>query len=310
MNRIPVVFDCDTGVDDAIAIITALRVPKLDIKGITCVAGNCRLERAVINTGHVLEVAGVDMPVYPGADRPLFSSELGVTAEHVHGANGLGNMEFDDPKRPPEKMKAWDFIHEEAVRQNGELELIAVGPLTNLAMAILKYSDLTKLIKRIVIMGGAASYGNVTPAAEFNIYVDPEAADIVFMSGIPVHMVSLDVTQKAYLSREETEHFAKLGAQGAFCRDVSAGELAASLKAGLPGACMHDPSAVVYAAYPELFKTDSIGVRVETKGKYTRGKTVTDFLSDKQFDFKNAEIVYDVDREALRDKLYELIGSY
>ncbi|MDO4492474.1 MAG: nucleoside hydrolase [Clostridia bacterium] len=310
MERIPVIFDCDTGIDDAIAILLALKIPAFDIKGFTCVAGNTPLPKVLRNTGHVLELAGVDLPVYAGADKPLFADATAPTAEHVHGKNGLGDLEFDDPKRAPESMKAWDYIYEEAKRQNGALELIATAPLTNLAMAFLKYKELPKLIRRIVIMGGAASYGNVTPAAEFNIYTDPEAAEIVFNSGVPVHMVGLDVTLKAWFNAEESEKLSAVNEQGMFCHLVGRGEMRYSLGHGFPGMCLHDPCAVIYAAYPELYKTDTVGVHVETLGKYTRGKTVTDFLSDKQFPVKNAVIVYDVDREAFRDKVFELIGSY
>ena len=307
MNRTPIIFDCDTGVDDALAILAALHVPSFDLRGFTCVRGNASLERTVINTLHVLEVAGADIPVYAGADRPLFCEPVeGAVA--VHGHNGLGDLPFDTPKRAPEEMKAWDFIYEEAKRQKGALEIIAVAPLTNLAMAFIKYKELPSLIRRIVIMGGAASYGNVTPAAEFNIYGDPEAADIVFMSGVKVHMCGLDVTMKAWMNGAEMDAWTEGNTVcGLFARKVAQGTLNWSLGLGLPGMSMHDPCAVLYAAYPELFKTDSVGVRVETKGRITRGKTVTDFLSDKQFDFKNTELVYDVDREAFKKKLTELI---
>ena len=307
MKRVPVIFDCDTGVDDAVAILAALRIPSLDILGFTCVRGNAGLEKTVINTLHVLEVAGVEKPVYPGAVKPLFSEPV-PGAVKVHGENGLGDIPFDAPKQQPQAEKAWDYIYAEAERQNGELELIATGPLTNLAMAFIKYSNLPKLLKRIVIMGGAASFGNVTPSAEFNIYADPEAADIVFTSGVKVHMCGLDVTMKAWMNEEEIAHWADGSTPvGTFARDVVQGTLRWSRSIGLPGMSMHDPCAVLYAAYPELFKTDSVGVRVETKGRITRGKTVTDFLSDKQFDFKNTEIVYDVDRTAFKNKLTELL---
>ena len=309
MSRIPVIFDCDTGVDDAVALLALVHTPALELRGCTCVRGNAALEKTVMNTLHVLEVAGADVPVYPGADKPLFFDPI-PGAVSVHGVNGLGDIPYDTPKRAPETKKAWDFIYEEAVRQQGRLQLIAVGPLTNLGRAFIKYKDLPGLIDRIVIMGGAASFGNVTAAAEFNVYADPEAADIVFMSGVKVHMCGLDVTMKCYMDGDEIEKWADGGtACGVFARDVVQGTLRWSYGMGLPGMSMHDPCAVLYAAYPELFRTDSVGVRVETKGRLTRGKTVTDFLSDKQFGFKNAEIVYDVDREAFRDKLTSLITA-
>lgn len=307
MSRIPVIFDCDTGVDDAIALLALLHEPSFDVRGITTVRGNASLERTTLNTLRVLEVAEANVPVYPGAEKPLFGEPL-PGAPYVHGENGLADLCFDTPKQVPEKQKAWDFIYEEAKRQNGALELIAVAPLTNLAMAFIKYKELPSLLKRIVIMGGAASFGNVTPAAEFNIYCDPEAAEIVFSSGVKVHMCGLDVTMKAWMNGEEMQAW-KEGNNpcGLLAYDVAQGALKWSQSIGLNGMCMHDPCAVIYAAYPELFKTDSVGVRVETKGRITRGKTVTDFLSDKQFDFKNTELVYDVDREAFKKKLKQLL---
>lgn len=307
MNRTPVIFDCDTGVDDAIAIMALVHTPSFDVRGITTVRGNASLENTTANTLHVLEVAGKDIPVYPGAEKPLFGAAAPY-APYVHGENGLADIPFDTPKRAPETMKAWDFIYEEAKRQQGALEIIAVAPLTNLAMAFIKYKELPSLIRRIVIMGGAASFGNVTPAAEFNIYCDPEAADIVFMSGVKVHMCGLDVTMKSWMNAEEMSAWKKGNTPcGLLAYNVMQSALKWSLSLGLPGMCLHDPCAVVYAAYPELFKTDSVGVRVETKGRITRGKTVTDMLSDKQFDFKNTELVYDVDREAFKKKLTELL---
>lgn len=307
MNRTPVIFDCDTGVDDAVAILAALHMPSFDMRGFTTVRGNASLENTTANTLRVLEVAGADLPVYPGAERPFFGEPMPY-APYVHGENGLADLPFETPARKPESKKAWDFIYEEAKRQNGALELIATAPLTNLAMAFIKYKELPSLIKRIVIMGGAASFGNVTPAAEFNIYCDPEAADIVFMSGVKIHMCGLDVTMKAWMNGAEIDEWKEGNTPcGLLAHAVTQDALKWSLGLGLPGMCMHDPCAVIYAAYPELYKTDSVGVRVETKGRITRGKTVTDFLSDKQFDFKNAELVYDVDREAFKQKLKELV---
>lgn len=310
MNRRPVIIDCDTGVDDAIAILAAFRLPQLDIRAMTTVAGNVPLDKTTVNTCRLMDIVGADVPVYRGASKPVLAEPI-ESAVSIHGQNGLGDLDLPLPKHTVEDKPAWDAIYEEALRCNGELELIAVGPLTNLALAFLKYRELPKYIKRIVIMGGSATIGNSTPAAEFNIYADPEAADIVFTSGVTVHMCGLDMTMKAWLSREEIENFAALGnEQGKFARDVLQGVLEFSLMLGLPGVSMHDPAAVLYAADDSIFTAEEAGVRVETKGALTRGKTVTDIYSDKQFDLRNAYVVTDVDREALRDWLTSLIAAY
>jgi len=310
MNRKPVIIDVDTGVDDAIALLVAFQLPQLDIRALTTVAGNVSLDKTTYNTRRLVELIGRDVPIYQGASKPIFTDPI-PSADYVHGADGLGGVVLPEPTKQVEAMAACDFIYEEALRQNGELELIAVGPLTNLGHAFLKYRDLPKYIKRIVIMGGAASFGNVTPAAEFNIYGDPEAADIVFTSGVPVHMCGLDMTLKTWFTPEEVKAFADLGTpQGKFASDVLQKALEFSLMIGLPGVCMHDPATVLYAADDSIFTAEPARVRVETKGVLTRGKTVTDIYSDYQMPEKNAYVVTDVDREALRDWLLSLVAAY
>jgi len=310
MIRKPVIIDVDTGVDDAVALLAAFQLPQLDIRALTTVAGNVSLDKTTRNTRCLVDLIGKDVPIYVGAAKPIFTDPI-PSAPYVHGEDGLGGVVLPEPKKQVEAMAACDAIYEEAVRQNGELEIIAVGPLTNLGLAFLKYRDLPKYIKRIVIMGGAASFGNVTPAAEFNIYGDPEAADIVFTSGVPVHMCGLDMTLKTWFTPEEVESFAALGTpQGQFARDVLQKAQDFSLMVGLPGVCMHDPSTVLYAADDSIFTAEPAGVRVETKGVLTRGKTVTDLYSDHQMEVKNAYVVTDVDREALRDWLLSLVAAY
>jgi len=228
----------------------------------------------------------------------------------VHGYNGLGDVDLPAPKRAPETKKAWDAIYEEAVRRNGELQLIAVGPLTNIAMAIMKYRDLPKYVSKITIMGGASSYGNITPAAEFNVYADPEAADMVFSSGIPVHMCGLDITMRLWFTPEELDALGALNPAGKVIRDSMQIVQQFSLNRGLSGVCMHDPCAVLYAAEPERFRTEKVGIRVETQGKCTRGKTVTDLDVDVRFGFENAVIVYNAERESFRDRIMELMAGY
>ena len=308
MNRIPIVLDCDPGVDDAIAILLACRMPEFDLRLVTSVAGNVEAEKTAINALRLLEIAGSSVPVVKGAETPLFRAP--VVAAHIHGKNGLGDLDVPMPAASVAPGNAWDAIYQEAVRQEGKLEIIAIGPLTNLALAFIKYRELPKLLRRIVIMGGAATMGNATPAAEFNIYADAEAADIVFTSGVPVYMCGLDVTMRAFLTPDEIEQMGALGSkQARFLRDLVQGVLRFSLDLGLPGMNMHDPAAVLYAADDSIFETHHAGIRVETKGKLTYGKTVTDLYSDHQMEH-NAYIVTDVDREKLKARMFDILSRY
>ena len=309
MNKLPMLLDCDTGVDDAVAILLTKYLNTLELKAVTTVAGNVEVEHTTRNTLQVLELAGMEhIPVYMGAEKPLLYEA--VTAHHVHGQNGLNDMVLPKPKREPEAMPAWDAIYEYAKKYEGELTVVAVGPLTNLALAIAKYKELPGLLKRIVIMGGAAVGGNVTPSAEFNVYADPEAADMVFTCGAPVYMCGLDVTMRAYLSAEELDELAALGnKQAVFARDVMQGILKFYRTYKLGGVAFHDPVTVLYADDDSYFQTDFAGVRVETKGKLTRGKTVTDLYSDKQIEH-NAFVVTNVDREVFKRRVFEIMAKY
>ena len=302
-------LDCDTGVDDAVAILLTKHLKTLNLVAITSVAGNVEVERTTDNTLRVLELAGMtDIPVYRGADKPILGEQ--VTAHHVHGQNGLNEIELPLPKRHPEAMPAWDAIYHYAKEYAGQLVIVAIGPLTNLALAIAKYKELPELIRRIVVMGGAAVGGNITPSAEFNIYADPEAADMVLTCGAPVILCGLDVTTKAYFTGEELDELAALGSkQAVFSRDVMQGILNYYRGFDMPGVCMHDPLTVLYADDDSYFETEHVGIRVETKGKLTRGKTVTDLYSDKQMEH-NASFVTKADREEFKRRVFENMAKY
>ncbi len=305
-KKIPVIIDCDPGCDDTAALLLAFRCPELDIRGITTVSGNVSLEKTTYNALRVTEAIGSDVRVCPGADRPMFREP--VYAPHVHGEDGLLGIGLPAPQKKASFYKAWDFIYEEAVAQKGELQIIAVGPLTNLGIALAANQDLAGMIKRIVIMGGAAAGGNVTPCAEFNIYVDPEAADLVMRSGIPLCVCGLDVTLKAYLTAEEIAGIKALGTPQAElfgavteqnCEKIFCPE----------GAPLHDPAAVLFAADESLFTSQRCWMRVETTGSITRGKTVTDCYSDAQKE-ANVDLVLDVDRERFAAKVREIMERY
>ena len=215
-----------------------------------------------------------------------------------HGENGLGNVQLPLPDTAPEQTPAWDALYAAAKRMPGELRLVATGPLTNVAIALTKYPDLHGLLHSIALMGGAAVGGNVTPAAEFNIYDDPDAAQIVFKSGVPLVMCGLDVTMQAELRPADWDEMAGYGNRcGGLVKELFACAWKTIQTVGLTGVAQHDSCPVMYLAHPELFRAEEAGVYVETRGSITRGKTVTDLYSDKQFETKNARVVLGVDRD-------------
>lgn len=309
MNPYPVWLDCDTGVDDAIALMALHALEAVDLVGISTVCGNALLDDTFSNTHRICGLIGASYPIYRGAARPLFGQPHISTA--FHGKNGLGDVTLPIPETAVIRdMPAWDALHEAALAHPGTLRLIAIGPLTNVAIALTKYPDLTSLLRTILIMGGSASTGNITPAAEFNIYVDPYAAQIVFKSGVPIVMCGLDVTLKALLSPNDWEELAATGTRaGSFVRDCLQQPWRMLQPMGFSGVPMHDSCPVFYLVHPELFRTEQAGVYVETQGTITQGKTVTDLYSDKQFEKKNVTVVLDVDRDKLIQILKDCIKS-
>lgn len=297
MNKFPVWLDCDTGVDDAIALMALHALDEVELVGISAVCGNALLDNTFSNTHRVCGLIGASYPIYRGADRPLYGEPHVSTA--FHGQNGLGDVELPIPDTAVMHDKpAWDALHEAALAHPGALQLIAIGPLTNVAIALTKYPDLASLLHTILIMGGSASVGNVTPAAEFNIYVDPHAAQIVFKSGVPIVMCGLDVTLKAVLMPDDWDELAATGSKaGNFTRSCLQQPWRMLQAMGFAGVPMHDSCPVLYLVHPELFSAEEAGVYVETQGTITQGKTVTDLYSDKQFEKKNATVVLDVDRD-------------
>ena len=309
MKKIPVIIDCDPGVDDSAALLLACQIPELDIRAVTTVAGNVGVDKTTANAKRVRKMIGADFPIYQGAEKPMFRDL--VTASDFHGEDGFGGVELPIPDDVLSEEKAWDAMYRIAKECDGELVIIAVAPMTNIGLALAKYKDFPNLVKKFVIMGGAAVGGNITPAAEFNIYVDPEAADMLFCCGVPVHMCGLDVTMKCYTTPEELETISGFGSlQAKLFRDVLQKSMKKYMELGKMGVALHDPVAVLYTVYPEMFTAQKAGVRVETKGVKTLGKTVTDLYSDKQFDEQNTFVVIDVDRETFINKVYELMKKY
>ena len=276
-----IIIDTDPGQDDAVSILLALASPEdVEVLGIVAVAGNVPLHHTARNARIVCEVAGkVDVPVFAGCDAPL-TRKL-VTAEHVHGKTGLDGIELPDPKMPLQDQHGVDFIIETLRREpSGTVTLCPLGPLTNIATAFQKAPDIVSRVQEIVLMGGAYfEVGNITPAAEFNIYVDPEAADIVFKSSVPLTVMSLDITHKALVTHDRVAAFEAL--------DTHVGKVVASwthfferfdvAKYGSEGAPLHDPTVIAYLIQPELFTSRFINVEIETQSELTLGMTVADW---------------------------------
>ena len=271
-----VVLDCDPGIDDAFAIAFACGHPGLELRGVTTVAGNVSLDRTTHNALAVLEFLGHGrVPVAAGSPVPLLRPF--EDAHSVHGTSGLGAARLPEPRGRPVDTHAVDFLIDQIARAPGELTLVATGPLTNVALAVRRYPPLVTQVADFVIMGGSAGRGNVTPAAEFNIWCDPEAAAIVFGAGWRVTMAGLDVTHQALATAETKDRMRGLG--------PLADEL---LLPGLHGyrgittrggQAVHDVCALALIAAPALFGCEPARVEVETQGRWTAGMTVTDFAA-------------------------------
>ena len=311
MSRRKIIIDTDPGQDDAVAILLALASPELEVLGVTAVAGNVPLELTTRNARTVCELAGrTDLPVFAGCDRPL-SREL-VTAEHVHGRTGLDGIELPPPSMPLQTTHAVDFIIETVRREPaGSVTLATLGPLTNVATAFAQAPDIAGRLERIVMMGGAYfEVGNITPAAEFNIYVDPEAARDVFAAGAPLIVLPLDVTHKALTTRARIEAFRDLGRVGeAVASWTDFFERFDVEKYGSQGAPLHDPTVIAWLLRPELFEGRDVNVEIETESDLTRGMTVADWwrVTDRP---ANALFIGNVDADGFYELLTESLARF
>jgi len=270
-----VIIDTDPGVDDALALLLAMRSPELKIEAITAVAGNVPLELSLPNALRMVEISGrTDIPVAAGAKAPL--QRRLVTATYAHGENGLGGAVFPEPTIKPVSEPAAELIRQVIRKYPGEVSLIPIGPMTNIATALDLDSELAGMVRRIVMMGGSLSGGNITPAAEFNVYVDPEAARIVFQSGIPITMVGLDVTRKTSLTDEHVRllEAAKNPVSQAAAK-IGRNAINHNREQGfLIGPNMHDSLAMAGFLDPSLLTLKDYYVDVETTGELTAGETL------------------------------------
>ena len=309
MKKIPVWIDCDTGIDDALALLVANRLENLEIVGISTVSGNVHLSKTTPNTLKICDLMGADYPVYPGADKPVLRPYQ--DAGEFHGKDGLGGAELPEPSRQAEEKPMWDALYEAAQTYAGELCMVTVGPMTNFAIALSKYPRLTELLKVHAFMGGATKGGNCSPCAEYNIYADPEAAQIVCRSGMKLVMCPLDVTHQAYLTEEFLDGLLSHSTPVTrFVHQSSQRGLQRNVAAGLKGIAQHDVCPLLYLAHPEIFQGEEAGVYVETRGELTLGKTVTDLYSDKQFDRHNALVILKIDHSRFTDIVRKALLSY
>ncbi len=308
MSPTPIILDVDPGHDDAVAIMLACSAEELDLLAVTTVAGNVQLEKTTRNALRVLSLIGhAAVPVAAGAPSPLQRPLR--TAEDIHGESGLEGSEIPDPSSVPDERGATELIADAVRGAPGPVTLIPTGPLTNVATFLREHPELKERIARISLMGGSIGLGNTTPAAEFNIYVDPEAAREVFESGLHITMSGLDVTHQAGAGPAERERLRSLGRSGVVVAELLeyfAGTYERVF--GFDAPPLHDPVAVAAVLEPGLLKTRPMRVDVECESELTRGETVCDFygVTGKN---PNADVGVDLDREGFFDLLYGALGS-
>lgn len=306
-----IIIDTDPGQDDALAILLALASPELLVLGFIGVAGNVPLKLTTRNIRVVCELAGcTDVPVFAGADRPL--NRTLVTAEHVHGKTGLDGADLPEPSIELQSQHGVDFLVETVMNQPaGSITLCMLGPLTNLAMALQKEPLIASRLQEVVLMGGGFfEGGNITPAAEFNIFVDPDAAQIVLESGVPITMLPLDCTHQALTTGPRISAFRALGNHaGIVCADwMEFFERFDEDKYGTDGGPLHDPNVIAYLLMPEIYSSRFINVEVETNSQLTLGMTVADWwrVSGKE---PNVTYVRNVNSDAFFQILLERIAT-
>jgi inosine-uridine nucleoside N-ribohydrolase len=300
----PILLDCDPGHDDAIALLLALASPELELVGVTTVAGNQTVEKTTANAIRVLDFAGRDdIPVAAGSARPLVREPF--VAAYVHGETGLDGPDLPPPQREPLAQHAVDFLADRIRERDGAVTLVPTGPLTNVALLLALHPDARP--QKIVLMGGAIAEGNVTPAAEFNIWADPEAAARVFTSGMDVTMIGLDITHKALLTSRHEERLsgrvgelvrALLAFYGNFHRETY----------GWDGSPIHDAVAVAYVSQPELVETVERGVKIETESELSRGRTLVDLWRRARWE-PNAHVGVEIRADDFLDLLVERLNS-
>jgi inosine-uridine nucleoside N-ribohydrolase len=308
MTRTPIILDCDPGHDDAIAILLALASPELELVAITTVSGNSTLDKTTANALRVLEFAGRgDIPVYAGADRP-FLREQDVAA-HVHGESGLDGPDLPPPAGAAQEQGAVDFIAAELRARSGRLTLVPTGPLTNIGLLLALHPDVRP--ERVVLMGGSIGEGNRTPAAEFNIWADPEAAQRVFAAGFDLTMVGLDVTHRALIKDEHTERLRSSGRIGSMVAELMDfySRFHRSRYPDLAGSPMHDPVCIAHLVQPGLMTVRDAFIEVDCSHGPSWGRTNVDWRGREHFGPPNAKVGVDIDGAAFAELIVERVTS-
>jgi inosine-uridine nucleoside N-ribohydrolase len=303
-----VLLDCDPGLDDALALLLVLASPELDLAGVTTVAGNQAIEKTTENALKLLELAErSDVPVAAGAARPL-AGEL-VLADDAHGDTGLGNLVLPEPRARPVDQPAVDFLADQLLAAAEPVTVLAVGPLTNIALLLALRPDAAERIGRLVLMGGAIREGNMTPSAEFNVWIDPEAAQRVFAAGLDVTMIGLDVTNRCVLTRADAERLRRsgpIGSAAAEMLDFYLGYYEDAYAHG--GAPIHDALAVAHVLRADTLTLERRHVEIEVTG-ICRGRTVVDMRQRTTLPQPNAQVAVDVDAEGFRELLVSRLTS-
>ena len=314
MNKTSIILDVDTGVDDAFAVLFAARHPEINLLGITCVDGNTNVDQVIVNTFKVLDAAGAgDIPVARGAVRPLLGKS--EYAEYVHGADGMGDLGIAPSKRKVDSRSAIELLRDLVEGSKDPVTLIPIAPLTNIALFLRAFPETAKKLHRIVLMGGSASAGNATAAAEFNVWHDPEAAAIVFQSGVPITMYGLDVFMRPGASTENAVQLLKSTEPAA----QFAGALISAFieRLHVSPITLGDYGAVACAIHPELFTTEVFDVVVDTSQGPARGQTICDrrapFLKALEpndlTDSASVRVVLDLDVEAVQQLWFKTIDK-
>lgn len=307
MAKIPVWIDSDCGIDDAAALMVACKLDNIEILGVSAVNGNTSIDNAFNNVRNVLSLLSrADIKVYKGASKPLVTDYM---EGDFHGKNGIGDVELQKSNAPIETENVSDAIYE-AAKKCGQMTICTLGPLTNIATTIAKHPDFVDYVKEINMMGGSLIGGNVTSAAEFNVYYDAQAAENVFKSGIHVNMFGLDATTKTGL---DEELITKLSSHNNVASDLFGKTircLVNSAKKENFKACLHDVCPILYLKYPEIFEGKDCGIYVETQGTITYGKSVADLWTDTKYEDRHCTAFIDMDVDKFMNVVDEMLGSY
>ena len=309
MERRKIILDCDPGHDDAIALMMSAKHPSLELLGVTIVAGNQTLEKTLVNGLNVCQKLGLSVPVYAGMKRPIMRQQ--IVAADIHGESGLDGPVFDPLTKKPEPEHAVSYLIRTLMASEGDITLVAVGPLSNVAVAMRMEPGIVSKIREIVLMGGAYGTGNVTPSAEFNIYADPEAARVVFTSGVPIVMMGLDLTNQTVCTADVIERMRNTGNRaGALFADIMSFTLKTQAEVyGLAGGPVHDATCIGYLIDPGCITTKDMYVEIDVNEGPCYGRTVCDELGITG-KTPNAKVGTKIDTPRFWDRVEECIRRY